>query len=106
MVLPDKLKAALRHPVGLPAIAAAERVWPLQSFVGLQSVRHHGGHRGRQAHLVLLEQDSGFTRDEGRVELGRGKRIAAHHMAQKLHIGVQAHDVGLGQRRVQLRRGK
>ena len=64
-------------------------------------MRHHGGHSGWQAHTFLLEQHGGFSLDQRGVEFGRGKRLAANDVAQKLHIGVQAHDVGLRQSRVE-----
>ena len=51
----------------------------------------------------MLEQHGAFALDERGVELRMGKRIAAHDVTQKLHIGVQAHDLGLRERGVQAR---
>ncbi len=96
-----QLKAAARGAVRLPTIAAAERVSALGCGFGLQGTGNHRRCSGLQTHRVLLEQHRAFALDECGIELRSGKRLTEHHMAQKLHIGVQADDVGLRQGRVQ-----
>ena len=76
------------------------------AFAGalMQQGLRHGGSGGQgQADALLLEQNGFLARDQGRIQLGFGKRIGAGHPAQKLHIGGQADDVGLCQSLVQPR---
>ena len=55
------------------------------------------------AHFFLIKQHRRFTRNQCRVEVGLGKRIAPQNVPQKLHVGVQAHNMKLGQRGIQAR---
>ena len=75
------------HAIGLPPITLAERVGASQATLGIQRVRHQCGHGAHRTHWLLVEQHRRFARDEGRVELRLGKRRAAHHLPQELHIG-------------------
>ena len=100
LALEVKFKGPLRHAMRLPAVAAAERVCAFAGLFGQQRLGNCAGRRQAQADRLLLEQHGFFTRDQGGVQIRLGKRRAAHHIAQKLHIGVQAHDAGLCQRLV------
>jgi hypothetical protein len=76
--------------------------WASACF-GHQHVGHHGGGRHAQADLFLLEQHGFFAGISAVSSCGLGKRCTGRDMAQELHIGRQAHDMGLRQRRVQPR---
>ena len=93
-----KLKTAQRDSVRLPAIPAAERV-----CIFLRPLTHKGlRNRRRCAHgqtnRFLVEERGLLARDQRRVKIRVGKRITANDVAQKLHIGIEAHDAGLRQR--------
>ena len=50
----------------------------------LQRVGHHRTDRTGQSHRVLFEQHRLLARDQGRVQFGVGKGMAAHHVTQEL----------------------
>ena len=100
-----KVKPARTRAVRAPAVLAGPGVQPhglgghlrLLGFFLQQGVGHSSGHRQVQSDFLLLEQHSFFARNQGGVQISLGERAALHHVAQKLHIGVEAHDVGCGQ---------
>jgi hypothetical protein len=98
-----KLEAALHHAMRVKTVAAAERVCAFAGALVQQRLRHGRRSGQRQAHGFLVEQHGLLALDERGVELGLGKRIGAGHAAQELHVGRQAHDVGLRQRFIQPR---
>ena len=94
----------------LPGVTSGPGVFPRAACLACSLLLAQGvGHqcRGRpwQAHIFLVEQRGGFAGNQRRVQTRLRKRFAGHHMAQKLHIGVQAHDVGCGQGCVQACQG-
>ena len=102
---------AVRRAMGTPAVALCPGVYPAarvhlgcsQCQLAGQGLRHHGGSGHLQTHLLLLEQDRRFARNQRRIQLRLCERWACDHVAQKLHIGRQADDMGLRQRRVHAR---
>ena len=87
--------------MGLPAVTAAERVTARQSALRQQRVCNRRRRRANQAHGFLVEQRRALPLDQRGVQVGVGKRLAAHHIVQKLHIGRQPDDADLRQRVVQ-----
>ena len=84
-----------------PAIAGAERVAARAGAFVQERARHSGCSGQRQGHRLLVKQGRGLARNQRGIELRLCERITAHHMPQELHVGGQAHDVRLRQRRVE-----
>ena len=101
-------KPPLRRAMRLPAIALPPRVNPAIGIGHLrgggflcQRMCHQRCCGQRQADFFLTKQMRRFTRNQRGVQLRIGKRRAGRYLAQKLHIGGQAHDMGLHQRGIQ-----
>ena len=96
-------KAARHHTVRAPAVTLAERAPAHARTLVQQRTRDSCGGGQWQADLFLVEQHSLLTLDQCGVQLRLGKRMAACHQPQELHIGGQPHDTHLLQRSVEPR---
>ena len=92
------------RPQRAPAVAAREtggrpalRAGPLAQDL----LRDGRGHRQRQPQRLAVEQNRALALDECRVELRLREGLGGQHAAQELHVGRHAHDVHLGQRRIE-----
>ena len=98
-----KAKAPKQFAQAAPAVRLAKRASSLPGPLGQQGARHLGRAGQRHADPGLTKQRRRLAWNQRRVEIGPGKRAALHHMAQKLHIGLQTDDVGLRQRHIKPR---
>ena len=96
-----KLETPHVDAVRAPAITAAEGVNTFGGPLIKQGFCNGAGSRQCKANGLLPEQHSALTRNQGCVQVGLGKRGAAHHVAQELHVGVEPDNMGLAQRFVQ-----
>lgn len=70
--------------------------------LGQHRARHGGGHGHVHAQRALVKQVFRFALDQCRVQLALAEGFGGQHAAQELHVGLQADDVGLRQRGVEL----
>ena len=70
-------------------------------IVGRIGTGHGRGNGALKRDRVRPQHVGLFALNQGRVELGMGKRVGGQDTAQELHIGGQPDDVGLGQGRIE-----